>query len=185
MSTCSICPTKHYAKGLCEKHYKRNRAHGDPTITVGAEHGAALLLMESAVASSTDECIISPHTPSQRYATVKIHGTDHKQHVLVCERTHGPRPAGYDASHLCGVSRCINPRHIVWESHKDNMARQDDQGTRRASTEANAKLNDEAVRRIRSRRAAGEGFASLAHSFAVHENTIRSITRRESWKHIE
>lgn len=30
---------------------------------------------------------------------------------------------GDDASHLCGNPNCINPEHLVWESHTLNLAR--------------------------------------------------------------
>lgn len=44
---------------------------------------------------------------------------------LVCEMIQGPPPTPlHEASHLCpGNWLCVNPDHLVWETHKENMAR--------------------------------------------------------------
>lgn len=44
-------------------------------------------------------------------------------HSWVCEQTHGPRPLGKQASHLCDVKACVEETHIVWETHRENNAR--------------------------------------------------------------
>ena len=32
-------------------------------------------------------------------------------------------PAGLEASHLCGIKKCVNPEHLVWETGDENNSR--------------------------------------------------------------
>jgi hypothetical protein len=44
----------------------------------------------------------------------------------VCEEKNGPPPTStHQASHICGVSMCVNPDHLLWETPSQNMARMD------------------------------------------------------------
>jgi hypothetical protein len=45
---------------------------------------------------------------------------------VMCELIHGPAPSPeHEASHLCEDEwLCINPDHLIWETKKENMARQ-------------------------------------------------------------
>jgi hypothetical protein len=44
----------------------------------------------------------------------------------MCELIHGPAPTPeHEASHLCEDEwLCVNPDHLIWETKKENMARQ-------------------------------------------------------------
>ena len=48
----------------------------------------------------------------------------------------------------------------------------------------NAKLTDDIVRDIRSRVASGEKQNDLAAKYGVHKQTLSSVVRRETWKHV-
>jgi hypothetical protein len=45
-------------------------------------------------------------------------------HTQICIITHGPRPADhFDAAHSCGNGHlgCINPKHLSWTTHSENV----------------------------------------------------------------
>lgn len=87
--------------------------------------------------------------------------------------------------HSCDNKRCINPSHLWLGTHKDNqrdaakkgrMARGEDQGS--------AKLTENDIREIRTKRAAGTKRRQLAKDYRVDETTIDNIVKRKSWKHV-
>ena len=41
----------------------------------------------------------------------------------ICEEVHGPCPDGMECSHICGDKNCVNPTHVCWETHDENIAR--------------------------------------------------------------
>jgi HNH endonuclease len=52
------------------------------------------------------------------------HPTSPQQvHRVVYEVVNGSIPAGSEVSHLCHVRLCVNPAHLVAESHAANMER--------------------------------------------------------------
>ena len=53
------------------------------------------------------------------------------------------------------------------------------------STRANAKVTEEQVREIRTRREAGESYNELAQEFGLTPTTVRNIALRKTWKHVE
>ena len=52
-------------------------------------------------------------------------------------------------------------------------------------TRANAKVTEEQVREIRTRREAGESYNELAEEFGLTPTTVRNIALRKTWKHVE
>jgi hypothetical protein len=57
--------------------------------------------------------------PSLKFQDRVLYG-----HQVAFRLVHGELPAGFEVSHLCGVRSCVNPRHLVAESHRANCARQ-------------------------------------------------------------
>jgi predicted xylose isomerase-like sugar epimerase len=64
---------------------------------------------------------------SRRYGMVMaraIHPTSPQQvHRIVHEAFHGRLESGHEVSHLCGRGLCVNPAHLLAETHAANMAR--------------------------------------------------------------
>jgi hypothetical protein len=101
-----------------------------------------------------------------------------KVHRLVALAFHGAPPdPTFTASHLNGIGFDNRPENIVWESLKDNVARQAEHGTRPLREERhNFKLTDEQVRMARLRhRANGESKASIARSLGVCRTLISRV----------
>lgn len=66
---------------------------------------------------------VADGTRRQRYA-----------HAVVYEALVGPIPAGHEPDHLCGNTRCVNPEHIEYVTHRENVRRGDSPAGRAART---------------------------------------------------
>lgn len=81
-----------------------------------------------ALSANTDACIVWPFAvrKSSGYGAFSVR-KDGKQchydvHRFVCIEAHGAAPQNMpEAAHSCGNKLCINPRHLYWASHKQNM----------------------------------------------------------------
>lgn len=84
--------------------------------------------IHDALTSKTDECIIWPFAirKSSGYAAHNYSRSGEKKsvdaHRYVCVLAHGePSSPTLEASHSCGDKLCINPAHLRWATHKENM----------------------------------------------------------------
>ena len=131
----------------------------------------------------TDECILWPfgvssagygrmwdpenrrYTQATRYIKEKIHGT-----------------TGQEAMHQCDVPGCVNPNHLVWGSHAQNMAEMKQRG-RSTPGEKNtqSKLTEAQVWEI----LAAEGLhREIAAQYGVTREAVGSIKRGARWTHV-
>lgn len=62
---------------------------------------------------------------------------------------------------------------------------QNDDGERTIARRGTAKMTEDQVREIRTRRAAGETLTNLAKAFDMSPTGIRNIVERNTWKHVE
>ena len=110
-----------------------------------------------------------------------------KVHRLVALAFHGAPPdPSYTASHLNGIGFDNRAENIVWESHKDNVARQDEHGTRvRGVMSRMAKLNEENVAEIRALASAGWTQWQMAERYGVDRSTISLIISGKRWCHLD
>ena len=46
-----------------------------------------------------------------------------RPYQLTTKLEHGPCPDGKEHSHLCDQPLCVNPQHIIHETHQENSAR--------------------------------------------------------------
>ncbi len=116
-------------------------------------------------------------------------------HRLSWVLNRGPIPEGSCVLHRCDVPGCVNPDHLFLGDRGDNardMAAKGRQWVQRSPERAlrgtshgNARLNDDAIREIRRRRAAGEVLHSIGASFGISATTISLIVRRKAWTHVE
>lgn len=111
-------------------------------------------------------------------------------HRLVLEAFVGACPEGMEACHYPDRHGDNNNlENLRWDTHKANAADSSIHGTRvRGERCGSAKLDDETVRHIRSRVAAGlrhGDIARMARELKMPFSTIRMVARGESWKHVE
>jgi hypothetical protein len=82
--------------------------------------------------------------------------------------------------HHCDTPLCIRPEHLFLGSQKDNSHDRDSKGRRADHSGAKhplAKLSDEQVATIRSRRAGGEKLASIAADYGVSFQHVSALAR--------
>ena len=187
---CSIdgCDRAHAARGYCEKHYDRWRKHGDPLCLIMTERGAPrAYLFDVVLAHDTDDCLIWPYGRSSGgYAMVSHDGKRCNATRVVCSEVHGPPPTPkHEAAHTCGRGSdgCCSPRHLVWKTHKENMADKiiHDKHNR-GERHGNAKLTQADVDGMRTLFGV-ETNRRLARKYGVSEQCVALIRKGINWSY--
>lgn len=147
---------------------------------MGIRKGEAPAFLANAIASDTDRCIRWPYGNNGSHPTMTLGTKRMYAHVIACVAGKGERPDGTEASHLCGHSLCINPRHLAWESHAFNCKRRGPHGTQpRGESHGQAKLNWEQVTAIRT--ATGVSQDELARQYGISQSQISLILLNKRW----
>lgn len=116
-----------------------------------------------------------------------------RAHVLSWEWANGRKvPAGMVVCHQCDNTACVNPTHLHVASQKENMReaveRNRGLGKGKVPWQNNkaAKLNPEAVLKIRELAAGGATQRAIASSMGLTcHNTIGRVLRGENWNHVK
>jgi hypothetical protein len=120
----------------------------------------------------------------------------YRQAHCVAWEIENKRPIQGLGLHTCDNPPCCNPAHVYEGDHllntQDAIQRgrtyrgsHPNRNTALGTRQGNAKLDDEAVRLIRSRYAqGGVTQSSLAKEFGVNQTKISSVIRRETWRHV-
>lgn len=95
-------------------------------------------------------------------------------HRFVCAYFHGAPTDDQEAAHSCGNKLCVNPAHLSWASHLENMADAKRHGTLRGGgryrQRFNAGLRDEI-------RASKESYSVLAARYSTDVAYIGNLRR--------
>lgn len=60
---------------------------------------------------------------TQRYGQFQEGGRLRRAHIVAWEWANGgPRPVGTEIAHTCEVTKCVNPDHLVAQTHQENVA---------------------------------------------------------------
>jgi hypothetical protein len=128
------------------------------------------------------------------YGTFRVGPRTYLAHRISLYLASGIDPADFDALHSCDNPWCVNPAHLSFGSHDDNMAEASARGRFPAGEKAAAlhcgerngfaKLTEAAVRAARRRAGEGEPYVSIARELGVDPDTIGLCVRRVTWKHV-
>ena len=115
------CTNKTLARGLCNKHYKQQRASGElallPKLTLHERFWAKV--------DKTGDCWNwTAATLDSGYgvftAATDI-GASQLVHRFAFEQLVGEIPDGREIDHRCHNRRCVNPKHLRVVTHKQNQ----------------------------------------------------------------
>jgi hypothetical protein len=114
-----------YALDVCQKHYYRLRAHGDPNagrLPPGTPIAEKLAAYSEA---SESGCLVWMRGKTRDgYGQVRVGGKMRRAHVVAYELVNGPVPEGMELDHfVCDRRDCINPDHLRAVTHRENVLR--------------------------------------------------------------
>lgn len=151
-------------------------------ITPSKKNLAIRAFIQAAIGYRGSDCLLWPFAKLiAGYGVVKNDGRQVSVHRLICETVYGSAPEGRpDAAHSCRVPACVNPRHLRWASHTENMADRVTHGTlARGAKQGSAKLTEKQVRWIRMQR--HHSPSAVALEVGVTRQYITRIWQHKSW----
>lgn len=182
IDTCVNHIGKHGAKGLCSKHYKRYRKHGDPNILVFTPRGASdieALRFKGWTVTESGCWEWNGHLDPDGYGVVSRDCRPYRAHRLSYEVHIGPIPEGRVICHTCDNRKCINPDHLFHGTSRDNtydalakdrLARDEKHGMCKISSNDVLKIRDlYATGRYTQRQLAGQ--------YGISQSQVSNITR--------
>jgi hypothetical protein len=134
----------------------------------------------------TDRCWEWPGKKHENgYGYLTFLGEQVLAHRFFFAVAHGPIPQDLLVRHDCDNPSCVNPAHLRLGTHFDNVRDRDTRGrTAIGSRHGRAKVDEQIVRDIRSRVAAGESRSAMAREFGISLSSASNIVDRKSWVHV-
>lgn len=175
-------------RGYCANHYEKyvRRAPDFQLVRLGV--GTQVPWLKEHVSYVGDDCLKWPfafYKDGRGQVTINNHTL--QAHREMCRLAHGEPPTPkHDAAHLCGKGHegCVNPKHLAWKTHTENMADQLVHGTRiRGEKSPHAVLTEGKVRAIREF-AHTCSLEVIADIFGVTSQHVGKIVNRKRWSHV-
>jgi hypothetical protein len=119
--TCTVegCDAASRAKGMCQKHYTRQRKTGTtdprPTLTVEQRFWSKV--------NKTSTCWLWTGTLAEGYGSFYAVNSNMPAHRFAWEELRGEIPEGLVLDHVCRVHRCVNPAHLEPVTNGENVLR--------------------------------------------------------------
>ncbi len=109
-------------------------------------------------------------------------------HRVMAIHAKGQIPDGLWVLHTCDIRKCVNPEHLYFGNHQDNMNDMKSRGRgvvpdNRGSRNSSARLTEDNVLSIRDYYAARTA-DSIAKEFGVTRQHIVRIVNRKVWTHV-
>lgn len=118
------------------------------------------------------------------YPQVKRDGNKGRLSRYMYEQHKGAIPNGFQVRHTCDNPTCINPDHLLVGTHVDNVRDKVERGRCSAGERhGNAKLTEDAVRRIRNN--PGISLTAFATEFGVAKQTVWKVRKEQGWRAIK
>ena len=116
------------------------------------------------------------------YGVVSFNGSQIGAHRLICEWANGPSDGKNHAAHSCGISRCVNPKHLRWATAKENSNDNKLRGiTNAGERHGVAKFSNAEVAEIRKEIKSGVKQRRICEKYGVSPMTISRIARGASY----
>ncbi len=181
--TCTVpgCDRPYMSKGLCSMHYERKRkgyAMEAPPMVSGSVVDA---FIERLFSEPQDECVIWPWaraTMSGYAYRINPNGSNSVSRDL-CRRHNGEPPTPeHQAAPTCerGREGCVNPKHLVWETGAENMARR----RGKKMPQLRPPLTEDEVIAVLQAYSGGESTVSIARRMGVSYSRVYSICLKKT-----
>jgi len=132
-----------------------------------------------------ESCLLWPYKINDKgYGLAVIGGVQRAASRWMCVLAHGKPPNGKNsAAHKCGNPRCVNPSHLHWATHAENMADRELHGTlNRGERNGKTFITEDDVRAIRS---APPDLVALAKRYGMNKHSISKIRSGARWGHVK
>jgi hypothetical protein len=147
---------------------------------------AAQFLREVVIPFKRTDCLLWPYAKSTAgYAQIRMHGVTHYVYRIVCEAQHGKAPPKQEARHLCGAGNlgCVNPKHVVWGTRRQNQLDRVAHGTsNRGERQWQAKLTAKDITKIRSSKLLQR---EIAAQYGITQSQVSRIVNHQDWRHVK
>ena len=191
--TCSIagCSKPSRARGWCQAHYALWRKNGDPLVSKSPTRnldieGTFRFYMPGDPPPVGDVWKWAGPLDTNGYGIFQCDNKRHYAHRVAYEIFIGPIGPGLVVRHRLDIPIDVNPGNLELGSTADNIRDRDDRDrTARGTSIGTAKLDDAAVRAIRSMYSQGLGtYRTLGKQFGVDKSIIGDVVLRRTWKHV-
>jgi hypothetical protein len=201
MKSCSIenCENKYAGKGFCQKHYEKNKRHGDPLAGKSQSQnkaGSKEYISENSEIDINGCWIWKKFKNNKGYGKSGLKGNPILAHRLSYLTFVGEIPNNLHVLHNCDNPACVNPKHLFLGNHQDNMndkVNKNRQARLKGENNRSSKLVQKEVNEIRTlysaelaERARGKNVQltqkELAKRFRVGETAIRDIVNNKTWR---
>lgn len=137
--------------------------------------------------STDDGCWVwTGYRINGRYGVFGIGSRTKLAHRVAYALEYGDIPCGVVVRHACNNPSCVRPSHLRLGTERDNTSDKTASGTQAVgSRQGSAKLNEEKVKEIRRRYAAGETGGVLAKEYSVSTTVVYLAVQRRTWRHVE
>lgn len=187
MKSCSVpnCADKYYAKGLCGKHYTRQKK-GQSLTELSVYQLTDLERLQQKYSVSESGCWEWNFPgPNGRANTFLFDGKVQNAYRASWKIHNGPIPDNLCVLHKCDNGLCVNPEHLFLGTNLDNyndMISKNRGNVAKGEQKVKcAKLKEYQVIEIRS---SNLHFTELAKKYGVHRQTIQDILSGKQWKHL-
>lgn len=190
MGKCRLdaCANEAESLGLCMRHYIQQHRGRAFTFGPPREHGKQVPWLLAHVGYKGDDCLIWPfayHRDGRGQITYER--TTQQTHRVMCRLRHGepPTPA-HEAAHSCGRGHhgCVNPNHLRWATHIENLADQIAHDTRAwGERHYAAIITEDQVRTIRQQ-AKTHARRDIAIMHGLKPAHVDKIIAKTIWRHV-
>ena len=175
---------KTMGRELCAAHSVRLRKYGSVDAT-SDRYKRKIRWMQEHVSYLGDDCLKWPFSVSSHgRGTVSANKKSYSAPRYMCLLAHGNPPTQeHHAAHTCGNGHlgCVNPRHLMWKTPRQNEADKVEHGTLRRGTAINTnKLTEQDVRAIRSMIGKASG-VEIAKAWGITSAMVSRIKKRQAW----
>lgn len=152
-----------------------------------ADKGATEAFLRAHKDFAEDVCLKWPFAVNARgYGLAVIGGFQTIASRWMCILAHGEPPTPkHQAAHSCGKGHegCVNPKHLSWKTHTENMADRKVHGTENiGERNGKTKLTVEDVLAIR---AAPPHLKPLVEKYGMTKHSLSRIRTGKRWGHIQ